>query len=205
MKTILLLFVTACLSSGAPAGRQAVGQGSSKSRSQTDVQAEIHELLRKLQTNPNSSFLHNQLAILYSDNGNFAGFVKEMNTAIKLEPKDPINYFQASLTYGRNGQYEKQSAMLEKAIALDSNNPVFRFERARIYESKGRPDRAKKDYLDAKQLLAAAVERGNMSVADHFLRDSRAVKGSYLDTFNNAYTVEHLQEDIEKALTRISK
>jgi tetratricopeptide (TPR) repeat protein len=176
----------------------------SKSKSQTDVQAEIQELLSKLQTNPNSSFLHNQLAILYGDSGNFSGFVKEMNTAIKLQPKDPINYFQASLTYGQNGRQEKQVAMLEKAIALDSNNPVFRFERARIYESKGRPDRAKKNYLDAKQLLAA-VERGNVSTADHVLRDSRAVKGTYFDSFNNAYTVEHLEADIEKALARISK
>jgi tetratricopeptide (TPR) repeat protein len=142
---------------------------------------------------------------LYSDSGNFSGFVKEINTAIKLQPKDPINYFQASLTYGENGHHEKEVAMLEKAIALDSQNPTFRFRRAQIYGSEGLPDRAKKNYLDAKQLLAAAVERGNRSAADHVLRDSRVVKGTYNDSFNNAYTVEHLTADIEKALTRVSK
>jgi tetratricopeptide (TPR) repeat protein len=205
MKTILRLITIASLSLSISAGCQEGAPEPSKSNLRTDEQVEIQELLGKLQTDPNSSYLHNQLAILYSDSGSFSGFVKEINTAIKLQPKDPINYFQASLTYGENGHHEKEVAMLEKAIALDSQNPTFRFRRAQIYGSEGLPDRAKKNYLDAKQLLAAAVERGNRSAADHVLRDSRVVKGTYYDSFNNADTVEHLTADIEKALTRVSK
>jgi tetratricopeptide (TPR) repeat protein len=205
MKTILLLVAIANLSLSISAGCHEGAPGPSQSESQADEQTEVTEVLNKLRANPNSSFLHNQLAVLYGADGNFSGFEKEIKTAIKLQPRDPINYFQASLVYGRNGQQQKQIAMLEKAIAMDSQNPVFRFERARVYESEGLPDRAKKNYIKAKQLLLAAVERGKTSTADHVQRDFRAVGGTYYDSFNNAYSVENLEAGVEKAVMNKSK
>jgi tetratricopeptide (TPR) repeat protein len=204
MKTILLLIVFASLSLGRAANCQEVAQTEPSSKSLTDDQAEIRDLLGKLKANPKSSSLHNQLAVLYGTTGNLDGFEKEINTAIELEPKDPINYFQASLVYGRNGQGKRQILMLEKAIALDSHNPVFRFERARIYEVKGIRNRAKQNYLRARQLLVVGIQKGKEFESDRVLRNSRVVEGTYYDSFNNAYSVENLAAGIEKGLLRIS-
>jgi tetratricopeptide (TPR) repeat protein len=203
MKTIVL-FITVYLSFSAAAPCQQGVRNQASSQSPTDQQAEIRDLLSKLQTNPKSSFLHNQLAVLYSASGNLAGFEKEINIAIELEPMDPINYFQAAVVYGRNRDEKKQILMLEKAIKLDPHNPVFRFERARAYEVKGLHHRAKQEYLEARQLLAHGVQTGKESQADHVLRNARIVEGTYYDSFNNAYSVENLAAGIEKALLRVA-
>ena len=204
MKTVLFFIIFASLPFDMLAECQETGRMQPSSQSATNVQAEISDLLGKIQANPRSSSLHNQLAVLYGANGNLIGFEKEINAAIELEPKDPINYFQASLEYGRDGQQKKQILMLEKAIALDSHNPVFRFERAHVYENKGMHSPAKQEYLKARELLAAGIQVGRESEADHVLRDSRVVKGTYYDSYNNAYSVENLETGIEKALRRVS-
>ena len=161
--------------------------------------------MAQIQANPGAAHLHNQLAALYVASDNFAGFKKEINTAIRLEPKDPINYFQASLVYGRKGLKKSRIAMLNKAIALDSENPVFRFEHARLCDAIGDRVRAKEDYVKAKELLAVAIERGNKSRSDHVLRASRAAGGAYYDSFENAYSVENLEASIDKELAQMTE
>jgi tetratricopeptide (TPR) repeat protein len=203
MKTILLFFV-AYLSFSNGAECQETARTQAPSQSLADQQTEIRDLLGRLQPNPKSSSLHNQLAVLYAASGDSVRFEKEINVAIELEPKDPINYYQASLVYGRTGQKKKQVVMLEKAIALDSHNPVFRFDRARAYEVKGMRDRAKQEYLEAKRLLSTGIQTGEKSQADHVLHKARIIEGTYYDSFNNAYSVENLAAGIEKALGRIA-
>jgi tetratricopeptide (TPR) repeat protein len=203
LRPILLFIVLANLPLSITVRCQEVAPAEPSSKSQTDEQAEIRDILGKLRANPKSPYLHNQLAVLYAATGNLSEFEKEINAAIELEPKDPINYFQASLVYGRNRQEKKQIMMLDKALALDPRNPVFRFERARILEVKGISNRARQDYLEAKKLLAAAIQEGHKLDSDHVLRDSRVVEGTYYDSFNNAYSVENLAAGIEKGLARI--
>jgi tetratricopeptide (TPR) repeat protein len=204
MKTTLLLILLTNLFLGLAMEHQEGTPAKPSLSSTTDDREEIRDLLRKLQANPKSPYLHNQLAVLYGSDGNMAGFEKQINIAIELEPMDPINYFQASLVYGRSGQKNKQRLMLEKALARDPSNPVFHFELGRICEREGKRARAKKEYLEAKRLLAIAVRRGRESNSDHVLRDFRVVEGTYYDSFNNAYSVENLRLGIEKALARIS-
>jgi tetratricopeptide (TPR) repeat protein len=170
-----------------------------------DIQSEIRDLEAKVQANPRSAHLHNQLAALYAAIDDFSGFKKEIGTAITLEPKDPINYFQASLVYGRKGLVQEQRAMLKKAIALDSQNPVFWLERARLCQAAGDRARAKHYYLKAKQLLAAAIARGQRSRSNHVPPASKVVGGTYYDSRHNAYSVENLDTSIDKELARLSE
>ena len=92
MKTVLFFIIFASLPFDMLAECQETGRMQPSSQSATNVQAEISDLLGKIQANPRSSSLHNQLAVLYGANGNLIGFEKEINAAIELEPKDPINY-----------------------------------------------------------------------------------------------------------------
>jgi len=168
---------------------------------ETDVKAQIQDLLTKLRKEPRSASLHNQLAVVYGTSGNFTGFETEIHAAMKLEPRNPINFSQASFIYGLAGQKDKEGLMLQKAMSLDPKNPVFRFQRARLLEATGRSEEAHRDYLDARRLLAEAEERGRVASR---VQQSRVEGGTYYDSFNNAYSVENLPAGIERGLERTS-
>jgi len=113
------------------------------------AEKDIHEQLAK---SPNSAFLHNQLAALAAGKSDWETFEKEINSAIRLEPNDPLNYFQAGETYHRRGMLDRAIPMYLKGVELDPNNPLFHFKLGELYE-KSQPGKSRNEFMESKRLL----------------------------------------------------
>jgi Tfp pilus assembly protein PilF len=60
-----------------------------------DWQAQIADLKKQLTRNPNSAFLHNQIATAYNALGDFPNSDREIHIAIKPNPDDPGECYMA--------------------------------------------------------------------------------------------------------------
>jgi tetratricopeptide (TPR) repeat protein len=164
--------------------------------SKADLEAEKLKLESQLKTKPNSSFLHNQLAILELGLGNRGSYVREMKSAIRLDPRDPLNYFQLSETYRQWKQLARADLYLVKAAKVDPNNPLFRMRVGEMYDRRGDPTSAHSEYVEAKKVLQALQD-------GHSSEGGRVEKGVYYDSRGNAYTgASSLESSLDQHLKR---
>lgn len=120
---------------------------------QMDWNAELAERQKELEHDPNSAFLHNQIAVAYDALGEFDNFDREIQTAIKLDPSNSIHCYVAYAVYKRRHLQEKALSMLEEALQIDPANPLGHYEKAGLLEDAKEWQRALKEYETAQQLL----------------------------------------------------
>ena len=179
-------------------------QQSQSSDTNKDIQSSINDLEGKLKKEPNSAFLHNQIAMLWNAAGNFAKFEEEIHKAIALEPRDPINYSAAAEVYGSRQRYNDQKQMLLEALRHDPCNPLLRYELGARYEREGRSEAATRQFKRAQAAMRAARFKDHGS-DDCFRAPSRIEGNTYYDRFNNAFSIDHLDDLLREANKRSSK
>jgi Tfp pilus assembly protein PilF len=154
--------------------------GASHKIVQIDWRAELAERQKQLERDPNSAFLHNQVAVAYNALGDFDHFDREIQTAIKLDAGNTIDCYVAYAVYKRRHLEVKALSVLEKALQIDPDNPFGHHERARIFENSKELQNALKEYERAQLLLSNVT-----SSAQNFQQD----RWYYTDGHGNPYDV----------------
>lgn len=71
------------------------------------------------QAHPELGGPHANLGLIYRQAGKLPEAVAELETAVRLSPKQPVYWNQLGVTYRQQGQFAKSREAYEKAIALD--------------------------------------------------------------------------------------
>ena len=152
-----------------------------------DWKAELAKAKAGIEKNPKSAFWHNQAGVAYDALGDFDSAVKEIKLATTRDPSDPINYYTLYALYKRKAMHAEQRQVLLDALEKDANNPVGRFEFAYILEAEKHWADSLREYQVAKRLATS-------------------VKGPiYTDLSGNAYEVNGVREEVDKAIERVAK
>jgi tetratricopeptide (TPR) repeat protein len=152
-----------------------------------DWNAELAKAKAGIEKNPKSAFWHNQAGVAYDALGDFQNAVKELKLASTLDPSNPINDYTLYAIYKKRAMLPEQREVLLDALEKDSNNPVGRFEFAYILEEEKHWADSLREYQVAKRLAAS-------------------VKGPmYTDLRGNAYEVDGVREQADKAIERVAK
>ena len=159
-----------------------------------DWHAELAERQKQLERDPNSAFLHNQVAVAYDALGDFDNFDREIQTAIKLDPSNSIDCYVAYAVYKRRHLEEKGLSVLEKALQIDPANPLGHYEKAGSLEDAKEWQRALKEYETAQQFL-----RDVKSNPQNFRQDS----WYYTDAHGNPYDVGPIDSSIANDIARV--
>ena len=88
----------------------------------------------QLQKSPDSPDLHHQLALMLAMKGDWAGSDKEMSTAIRLDPQNPILFIEVANGYRARGLKAKAIEMLTRGVAIDPQNPLSHFFLGQLHE-----------------------------------------------------------------------
>jgi Tfp pilus assembly protein PilF len=159
-----------------------------------DWRAELAERQKRLERDPNSAFLHNQVAVAYDALGDFDNFDREIQTAIKLDPSNSIDCYVAYAVYKRRHLQEKALSVLEKALQIDPANPLGHYEKAGLLEDAMEWQLALKEYETAQQLLQDVK-----SNPQNFQQNS----WYYTDARANPYDVGSLESSIANDIARV--
>jgi tetratricopeptide (TPR) repeat protein len=152
-----------------------------------DWKAELAKAKAGIENNPKSAFWHNQAGVAYDALGDFDTAVKEIKLATTLDPSNPNDYYTLYALYKRKGMHAEQRQVLLDALEKDGNNPVGRFEFAYILEAEKHWADSLREYQVAKRLATS-------------------VKGPiYTDLRSNAYEVDGVREEVDKAIERVAK
>src|SRR6266446_7579763 len=152
-----------------------------------DWKAELAKAKAGIENNPKSAFWHNQASVAYDALGDFDTAVKEIKLATTLDPSNPNDYYTLYALYKRKAMHAEQRQVLLDALEKDSNNPVGRFEFAYILEAEKHWADSLREYQVAKRLATW-------------------VKGPiYTDLRGNAYEVDGVREEVDKAIERVAK
>jgi tetratricopeptide (TPR) repeat protein len=152
-----------------------------------DWKAELAKSKAGIEKNPKSAFWHNQAGVAYDALGDFQSAVKEIKLATTLDPSNPNNYYTLYALYKRKAMHSEQRQVLLDALEKDANNPVGRFEFAYILEEEKHWADSLREYRVAEGLVAT-------------------VKGpTYTDPRGNAYDVDGVREEVDKAIDRVAK
>ncbi len=152
-----------------------------------DWKAELAKAKAGIENNPKSAFWHNQAGVAYDALGDFDTAVKEIKLATTLDPSNPNDYYTLYALYKRKGMHAEQRQVLLDALEKDGNNPVGHFEFAYILEAEKHWADSLREYQVAKRLATS-------------------VKGPiYTDLRSNAYEVDGVREEVDKAIERVAK
>jgi len=161
---------------------------------QIDWRAELAERQKQLERDPDSAFLHNQIAVAYDALGDYDNFDREIQTAIKLDPSNSIDCYVAYAVYKRRHLQEKALSVLEKALQIDPANPLGHYEKAGLLEDAKEWKPALKEYEAAQQLL-----KDVKSNPQNFQKNS----WYYTDTRGNPYDVGPIDSTISNDIARV--
>ena len=82
--------------------------------------ADAERAFRSLaQAHPELGGPHANLGLIYRQAGKLAEATGELETAVRLSPKQPVYWNQLGVTYRQQGQFAKAREAYEKAIGLD--------------------------------------------------------------------------------------
>ena len=152
-----------------------------------DWKAELAKAKAGIEKNPKSAFWHNQAGVDYDVLGDSENAVNELKLASTLDPSNPNNYYALYALYKREAIHSEQREVLLDALEKDPNNPVGRFEFAYILEEEKHWQDSLREYQVAKQLAASVKE------------------SQYIDSRGNAFEVEGIREEVDKAIDRVAK
>jgi tetratricopeptide (TPR) repeat protein len=161
---------------------------------------EVVQLNKQLQTSPKSPELHRQLALILEMRGDWAGFDREMNTAIHLDPHDPMLLIEAAQGYRARGLNAKAIEILIRAVAIDPQNPLSHFSLGLMYERESNSDKAMAEFRETQRL----VEKLSLPTSTADTRN-RIIKGTngetwYHDQFGKDYLLDAILKSLRKKL-----
>ncbi len=159
---------------------------------------EISQLKKQLQRSPDSPDLHHQLALMLAMKGDWAGSDKEMSTAIRLDPHNPILFIEAANGYRARGLKAKAIEMLTRAVAIDPQNPLSHFFLGVMYERESSSDKAMAEFRETKRLIDTLSLPASTSDTRH-----RIIKGTQGETwYRDQFGKDYLLNDILKSLKK---
>lgn len=190
------LLMSACSRTGNATQSQTQGPagGTSHKTVHIDWHAELVDRQKQLERDPNSAFLHNQVAVAYDALGDFDSFDREIQTAIKLDPGNTIDCYVAYAVYKRRHLDEKALSVLDKALKIDPENPFGHFERGRIFETSKERQNALTEYKATQHLLGKIT-----SNAQNFQQG----RWYYTDPRGNPYDVTPQEASIGSDIVRV--
>jgi tetratricopeptide (TPR) repeat protein len=149
--------------------------------------AELAKAKAGIAKNPKSASWHNQAGVAYDALGDFAKAVKEIKLATTLDPSNPNSYYLLYFLYKKKGMHsEKRQAVLD-ALEKDNNNPMGHFEFAYVLEEEEHWADSLREFQLTKQLAASVTGP------------------RYIDLRGNAYPIDFVREDVDKAIDRVAK
>jgi Flp pilus assembly protein TadD len=119
---------------------------------------------RAVQLNSQDPRVHYYSAMLMNQQGGFADrsklpeMIKELETAIALDPTFADPYSMLGFAQGLNGEMAKAVANMQKAISLSPRNELYQFNLAQLYMNDRKPD-------EAVPLLQMLARSSNPSIA----------------------------------------
>jgi len=78
----------------------------------------------------------------FADNSNLQETIKELETAISLDPGFADAYTLLAFAQARSGETQKGLASMQKAVSLSPRNEQYRFNLAQMYLNSQQPDQA---------------------------------------------------------------
>jgi hypothetical protein len=152
-----------------------------------DWNAELTKAKTAIEKNPESAFWHNQAGVAYDALGDFENAVREVKLACTLDESNPNNYYTLYAFYKRKAMHPEQRQVLLDALERDPNNPLGHYEFAYTLDDEKHWSDSLREHQVAKCLVAG-------------------VTGStYIDPRGNAYTIEGVRQQVDKAIERVAK
>ncbi len=163
-----------------------------------DWQAQIAELKNHLARDPNSAFLHNQIAVAYNALGDFPNSDREIHIAMKLKPDDPSDCYTAFAFYQQRHLKDKEMSVLDEALEIDPGNAFGHYEKAGLLEDDKKWTEALTEYRATKRLVDWVKAN-----PDNF----RNSAWMYTDRRGNFYDVtweaSHIDDDLRRVNTEM--
>ncbi len=100
------------------------------------------ELLKALVLDPDSAYLHFELAQLYALSRNYPEAIKEADQTLKLNPNWPEPYFFLADSHMMARRPDLAEPYAQKLVELAAQDPFAYRELSRVYELEGRMDLA---------------------------------------------------------------
>ena len=175
-----------------------------KSGNTPSLESEIAGLKKQLETSPNSAYLHAQLAVLWSVQGDEEASDSETSAALRLDPNNPIFLIEAAQNYSARGMKPKAIEMLNRAVAVDPQNPLSHFSLGVMYERQSNTDRAFAEYRETKRL----IDTLSLSAPSPGVRN-QIIKGTdgetwYHDAFGKDYLLDEIIVPLKNKLSKQS-
>jgi tetratricopeptide (TPR) repeat protein len=112
-----------------------------------DMNGEEVELNRALEIDPNSATAHLFRALWQTADGNRAEGLKEIQTAIRLDPLSPIVGTMSVQIYLANDRFDEATAEAQRTMEIDPNYVYFEPDLARVYREEWKLAEALEIYL----------------------------------------------------------
>jgi len=158
-----------------------------------DWQAQIAELKKQLARDPNSAFLHNQIAVAYNALGDFPNSDREIHIAMKLSPDNPIDCYTAIAFYQQRHLKDEELSVLERALQIDPGNAFGHYEKGSLLEGEKKWTDALAEYQATKRL--ADWVKAN---PDNFRNNS----WMYIDRrgaqYDVTWEISHIDDDLRR-------
>lgn len=113
--------------------------------SMKDTDAAIQEYAREAQISPGTTAALIQLALLYTDTGDFEKAIQNARQASALEPDNARAHFAFGRALASDEKWVESAAELEKAEALSPKAPKVHFQLAKVYRKLGREEEARRE------------------------------------------------------------
>jgi tetratricopeptide (TPR) repeat protein len=162
-----------------------------------DPHAQLDDIRKDLERDPQNASLHGQAATLYDSLDDFKSFEREIQTAMTLDPGNPMDYYMAYAVYKRRHLREKQAWALDAALKLDPANPFGHYQRAGTSETNKDWQSALDEYQATQEFLQRVVKSD-----PHNFQNNRWM---YVDKRGNPYDVTFEESHIVDDISRIRR
>jgi TolB-like protein/Tfp pilus assembly protein PilF/class 3 adenylate cyclase len=153
-----------------------------------DFKGEEAELTRALEIDPNSAAAHLFMALCQSAEGNRDNGLKEIRTAIRLDPLSPIIGSMSVTIYVANDRFDEALAEAKRTMEIDPNYIYFEPNLALVYREQGKLKQA----LEIYQRLEQTRHQPSAGLAITYARlgrkeDARRALAELIRVANNSY------------------
>jgi tetratricopeptide (TPR) repeat protein len=163
-----------------------------------DWQSQVAELKKKLVRDPNSAFLHNQIAVAYNALGDFSNSDREIHTAMKLSPDDSIDCYTAFAFYQQRHLRDKEMSVLDKALEIDPGNAFGHYEKAGLLEDDKKWTDALTEYQATKRLVDWVKAN-----PDNFRNSAWMYTDRRRNFYDVTWEISHIDDDLRRVNTEM--
>jgi tetratricopeptide (TPR) repeat protein len=162
-----------------------------------DLHALLNNVQKDLERDPQNASLHSQAATLYDSLDDFKSFEREIQTAMTLDPGNPMDNYIAYAVYKRRRLREKQASALDTALKLDPANPFGNYEKAGMSADDKDWQNALEEYQAAQEFLQRVVKSD-----PHNFQNNRWM---YVDKRGNPFDVTYEESHVADDISRMRR